>query len=598
MRPLASPVALIRFLVSLAIFALGPAPVATADEAKSLAPLQAAIRKLARDEMNEHSVPALSLALVDAERVLWAEGFGFADRARRIRATPETLYVAGNLTQALTAAVTLQLADQGAFGLDEPLRKLLPEFSIRTRFPNPPPITPRHLLSHHAGLPAMHFRDMWSPRPEPFGALVARLKDEYAAYPPGHVYVPSFPGYDVLGRLIETKCGESYTVCVERRLLAPLGMKRSTFDHAAADRKLFARHYWSKKEVGFTHVRDVPAAGLVSNVVELGAFAQMLLNDGRYAGRVVLKPASVADMLRVQNAHVPLDIDNDTAMPWHLSGVHFPQARTVAWLENSSPFARGRIVLVPEHKLAVVVLANSSGSSDAVRKLSERLMELALEQRSAPPVASVRQPGITRPSAPPRREEVIGHYATLLGQISVKPAPNGYRALMLGKTLELRQQPEGTLAPEYRLLGILPIPIEVLKETRLTTARIGGHHLAVAYYRNRAYRLGERIQPAPLTHAWRRRLGEYQAGERDELLKLIDMQNVALAYTDGVLHFRYRVPGWLGLVANVPVRPVSDTELVVEGTGWLMGETVHVVSRDGKELLRYSGYEFRRVGAP
>jgi len=44
------------------------------------------------------------------------------------------------------------------------------------------------------------------------------------------------------------------------------------------------------------------------------------------------------------------------------------------------------------------------------------------------------------------------------------------------------------------------------------------------------------------------------------------------------------------------LKPVSDTELVTSGTGWLMGETVQVVQRDGKEALRFSGYEFRRVG--
>jgi CubicO group peptidase (beta-lactamase class C family) len=595
--PLIRRFAVLRFFLVLAV-GLAPFPASADDARESLAPLQAAIRRLVREEMDEHDVPALSLALVDAERVLWAEGFGFADRRRRIKATPETLFVAGNLTQALTATLALQLAEHGAFELDEPLPKLLPEFSIRSRFKNPPPITPRHLLSHHGGLPAMHFRDMWAPHPEPFGALVARLKDEYVAYPPGHVYVPSFPGYDVLGQLIEAKCGESFAGCMEKHLLAPLGMKRSTLNHARADRRLFARHYWSKKEVAFTAVRDVPAAGLVSNVLELGAFAQMLLAEGRHGGRTLLKPRSVAEMLRVQNGRVPLDIDNDIGLPWHLSGVHFPQARTVAWLENSSPFARGRIVLLPEHRLAVVLLANSSGSSDAVRKVSERLLELALEQRAAPSVAAATPPGVTRPSAPPRREDIVGHYATMLGQISVRPGNSGYRALMLGKTLVLEQLPDGTLAPEYRLLGILPIPIDVLKETRLTTARIGGRHLAVAYYRDRAYRLGERIQPVTLSAAWRKRLGEYQAAEHDELLKLVDLRNVSLAYTDGLLHFRYRVPGWLGLIANVPVRPVSDTELVVEGTGWLMGETVHVVQRDGKEALRYSGYEFRRVGNP
>jgi hypothetical protein len=86
--------------------------------------------------------------------------------------------------------------------------------------------------------------------------------------------------------------------------------------------------------------------------------------------------------------------------------------------------------------------------------------------------------------------------------------------------------------------------------------------------------------------------------ERDPLLDLVKLGNVALAYSDGLLYFRYRVPGWIGLVANIPVKPVSDTELVTSGTGWLMGETVQVLQHEGRETLRYSGYEFRSVTRP
>lgn len=130
----------------------------------------------------------------------------------------------------------------------------------------------------------------------------------------------------------------------------------------------------------------------------------------------------------------------------------------------------------------------------------------------------------------------------------------------------------------------------------MTTTKVSGRHLAVAYYRNQAHRLGERIAPVQLSALWRKRLGNYQPVERDPLLELIKFGSVALVHADGLLYFRYRVPGWLGLTANVPVRPVSDTELVIEGTGWLLGETVQVVQHDGKEHLRYSGYELRRIG--
>jgi len=587
-------------LVCSVFLLLFAAPAARATEpatltAAQLAPIKYAVSELIRKEMKAKDVPGLSIALVENQKILWAEGFGHADSARRVPARAETLYSAGALSMLFTATAILQLADQGTIDLDQPVKKYLPEFSIRTRFATAPAITPRHLLAHLSGLPAMHFMNMWTPKPEPIAAFVARLKEEYVASPPGHVFSPSFPGYDVLGRVLEVQCQKPFAACLHERLLAPLGMQRSTFDMGRADRALFATHYWSDKPVSSVTVRDVPAAGLVSNVPELARFLRMLFGDGKLDGQQIVTARSVNEMLRAQNSGVALDLDTRVGLGWRLSGVRFPQASAVAWLNNDSPFARGRMLIVPEHKLGVIVLTNSSGSSEAVEKVSERLMELVLQSRKpATPVESPK--AVTASSAPQQRDDILGHYATALGLISVKSDNGRYRVRMLGKSLELKPQPEGTLAPEYRFLGLIPIPISVLKEARLTTRRVGAQHIAVAYYRNQAHRLGTRIQPVHLTNAWRKRLGEYQAVERDPLLDLVKLGNVTLASTDGLLYFRYRVPGWLGLIANVAVRPVSDTELVIEGTGWLMGETVQVTQRDGKESLRYSGYEFRRAG--
>ena len=576
-------------------------PAAFAAETAALTPAQLvsikhAVSELIRKEMKAHDVPGLSIALVEDQKILWADGFGIADRARRLPAHADTLYSTGGLSMLLTAAAVMQFADQGSIDLDQPVKNYLSEFSMRTRFAAAPAITARHLLAHLSGMPAMHFMNMWAPKPEPLAAFVARLKNEYVANPPGHVFSPSFPGYDVLGRVIETRCNRPFAACLQERLLAPLGMQHSTFDLERADRTLLAAHYWADKPVASVMVRDVPAAGLMSSASELARFMQMMLANGKLEGKQILKPHSVSEMLRVQNAGVALDLDTRVGLGWRLSGARFPQARTVAWLSNESPFGRGRLLLVPEHKLGVIVLTNSSGSTEAVEKVSERLMELVLQNRKPMPPLATQQAATTTP-APPKREDIVGHYATALGLISVNATRSHYRAQLLGKTFDLKRQPEDLFAAEYRLLGLFPIPISTLKDARMTTAKIGGQHVVIAYYRNQAHRLGTRIEPLRLSAAWRKRLGEYQAIERDPLLDLVKLGNVTLAHSDGLLTFRYRVPGWIGLVANVPVKPVSDTELVTSGTGWLMGETVQVVQRDGKEALRFSGYEFRRIGA-
>jgi len=566
--------------------------------AEQLAPIRHALSELIRAEMKSNGVEGLSIALVEDQRIAWAEGFGHADIARRLPAQANTLYAVGGLSTLLTATAMLQLADQGAIDLDQPVKKYLPEFSIRSRFANTPAISTRQLLSHHAGLPAMHFKGMWTPKPEPLAAFVARLKNEYVASPPGLVFSPSFPGYDVLGRVLETHCQKPFAVCMHEQLLAPLGMLHSTFDVEHAHKPLLAMHYLKDKPIASQTVRDTPAAGLVSSVAELARFMQMLNANGKSDGKQILKPGSVSEMLRPQNSGVALDLDTRVGLGWRLSGVRLPRTNTVAWLSNESPFSRGRMMLAPEHKLGVIVLTNSSNSTEVVEKISERLMELVLQTRpsGAPPAA--RQTAVTQPAAAPARDDLVGHYATPLGLISVKLDNDRYRAQMLGKSLRLIRQPEGLYAPEYRLLGLFPIPISVMKEARMTTAKVGGRHLAVAYYRNQAHRLGERIAPVRLSALWRKRLGDYQPVERDPLLEIMKFGTVALIHADGLLYFRYRVPGWLGLTANVPVRPVSDTELVIEGTGWLLGETVQVVQHDGQEHLRYSGYELRLLTRP
>jgi CubicO group peptidase (beta-lactamase class C family) len=574
--------------------ALAAEPAALSEQA--LAPIRHAMSELIREQMDAKDVAGLSIALVEDQKIVWAEGFGYADRERRVPARADTLYATGGLSQLFTAAAVLQLAEQDAIGLDQPLRNVLPEFSIQTRFANAPAITPRHLLTHHAGLPALYLKNLLTAQPEPLATFVARLKEEYTAAPPGHVYSPSFPGYDVLGRLIEVNCQQSFARCLQERLLVPLGMTRSTFASNPAGPALLAMHYWKDKPVPALTVRDLPAIGLVSNVAELSQFVRMLFADGKLDGKQILKARSVHELLRVQNSAVTLDLDTRVGMPWRLNGVHFAQATNVAWLNNYGPFGRGRIVIVPEHKLGVVVLANSSGATEAVEKISERLLELVLQTRAPMPAAEAQTVAVTQPSAPLAREDIVGHYATLLGLVTIKADNGHYRALAMGKTFDLRRQPDGLFAPEYRFLSLIPIPISMFKEIRLTTTKISGQQLAIAYYRNKAHRAGERIEPRRLPAAWLNRLGEYQVTEQDPLLDLVKFGNVALAYTNGLLYFRYRVPGWMGLIANIPVRPVSDTELVVEGTGWLLGETVQVAQRDGKETLRYSGYEFRRIG--
>ena len=87
-------------------------------------------------------IPSLSLVLLDGDAT-YERHFGFRDLESRVPPDGDTRYGIGSVTKLLTALATLRLVEGGAFGLDEPLERLLPE--IAGHFPAG--TAPRHLLS-------------------------------------------------------------------------------------------------------------------------------------------------------------------------------------------------------------------------------------------------------------------------------------------------------------------------------------------------------------------------------------------------------------------------------------------------------------------
>jgi CubicO group peptidase (beta-lactamase class C family) len=547
-------------------------------------------------EMKKHKVPGLSIVLVDDQQVVWAQGFGYADEAKEVLATPETIYRVGSISKLFTATAVMQLVELGRIDIDKPLQAYLPEFSIKTRFPNSNPITLRSLMTHHSGLPANFHKGMWTKAPEPFATVVNRIRDEYAAFPPYFIFSYSNIGATLLGRVIEKTAGRDFDLYMDDSLLRPLGMTRSDFSDRLNMKKASAKGYWNGKETEEPALRDIPAGGLNSTVLDLARFIQMVFAQGRSGDRQILKPETLTEILRPQNAGVPLDLNFRVGLGWMLSSLgpmNIQNAGPVAHHGGTTLYFHSQLVILPEHKLGVVVLANSSTARSVVDKAAAETLALALEVKTG-----IKQPERKKPAeadgalSPEELLAYEGWYAMITGATKITKKSNYLRTEVTNRTVRLVPRVDGLLGLKYKLFGLIPIRLGELEYIGISRSTVAGREILKARSGSQELLLGEKIKTVPFPEKWLKRMGEYEIANRGDDAVIID--NVRLRYDDGFVLVEYSVPVFFGSTMSFALAPVSDTDAVIRGLGSGMGETIRVVTVDGGEMLYFSGYLLKK----
>ncbi len=173
--------------------------------------------------MRNGHVPGLSLAVVDANRVLFASGFGKADFASDKPAQPTTSYLWFSMSKIVTATAAMRLADDGQLDLDAPAHKYVDYL----RAPGLRQPTVRELLNHTAGLGnPMPIR--WAHRadvdpPDP-AALLRRLMSRRRAYryPIGQTAHYSNVNYLAVGEVMAAAAGQPFKDYVREVVLDQL----------------------------------------------------------------------------------------------------------------------------------------------------------------------------------------------------------------------------------------------------------------------------------------------------------------------------------------------------------------------------------------
>ncbi len=277
-------------LLLLVLAVLGTAPALAAQGNDRFAPVRATIKRI----LDSTGTPSVAVAVSKDGKVIWEEGFGWANREKRIPATEHTMYSLASISKPITATALMVLVDRGLVALDKPANDYLGVGKITGLAGDASGATVARVLSHTAGLP-LHYRFFYDNLP--YGApsmdeAIGRYGN--TVFPPGQIYEYSNLGYGIIDHIVERVGGQTYADFMRSEVFLPLGLTHTTIDIGPGLEEYAAERYDNRgRPIPFYAFDHAGASAVYSSAHDLVRFGMFHMKNKLPGQRQILKPATI-----------------------------------------------------------------------------------------------------------------------------------------------------------------------------------------------------------------------------------------------------------------------------------------------------------------
>src|SRR5215467_2320320 len=263
--------------------------------------------------MKVFNVPALSVAVIDDYKIVWAKAYGVTEPGSKTPATPKTLFQAGSISKPVAAAGMLALVQQGKLSLDDDVNKKLTGWKVpANEFTKDQKVTLRRLASHSAGLTVHGFPGYDVDEKVPTlvqifnGDKPANTAPIRVDFVPGTDERYSGGGITIEQQLMMDVSGKAFPVLMRELVLDRAGMRESSYEQplpAARAAMTAGGAYADGKPVhGKWHVYpEMAAAGLWTTPTDLAKFAIEIARERRGLSQKILTQPMAREMLKMQS---------------------------------------------------------------------------------------------------------------------------------------------------------------------------------------------------------------------------------------------------------------------------------------------------------
>jgi CubicO group peptidase (beta-lactamase class C family) len=324
-------------------------------------------RRFILDTMKILGAPGASITVIKNGRVIWSEGFGYADVENQVRVTPETRFRIGSISKPMTSLAMGMLYEEGKLDLDAPVQRYVPSFPVKRW-----PITVRQVAGHLAGIRHYNGDEFASMRPYPtVDSGLSIFKNDTLLFEPGTQYSYSTYGWNLLSAVVEGASGQPFLRYMQTKVFGPAGMTNTIAEYPDSIIPHRA-HFYTRDSAGpvinaqyVDNSYKWAGGGFLSTTGDLAHVAELLL-EGK-----LLKPATRDLWWTSQKTSAGKE--TGYGIGWGI--VHEPSGRTRIGHTGGSMGGTASLMIYPEQKLIVALLVNSDNTFiSAVPRIAEMFM--------------------------------------------------------------------------------------------------------------------------------------------------------------------------------------------------------------------------------
>ena len=362
---------------SLAALVVLASSVTTASAQPDRASLVRKLDSLAGSGVVENRAAGIVAAVVKGNDTLLLKGYGKADVEWNIAMPADAMFEIGSITKQFTSVAILQLRDEGKLSLDDEITKWLPDFDMRGNN-----VTIRRLLDHTSGIKGItempEFGILASNSRFPRDSAYALIKRYPFEFKTGEAQIYNNSAFWLLGLVVEKASGGTYEDYVEKKLFAPLGMKRSMYCNSSENIERRAHGYQVlngqvRRAPTNVHTWPFSAGSICSTAADMITWLKAL------HGGKVLSPKSYAEMT------TPSKLNDGTVLGYGMGIGVGKDSRGLNFIGHGGSIGgfTAEATWYPDAQAAIVVLMNSNGNIDPGAVAGELAAELLPWQPAA-----------------------------------------------------------------------------------------------------------------------------------------------------------------------------------------------------------------------